>query len=621
MDSIDTKSKVSSTAVIPSGGTRKSRSGGGGEGEISFASLLNGGGFGDIKSGGGLQSGLEDSLGSALERNPDEAPEKAPERAAKHDYNDDTSNQSNDDGYYNKSDNNHDGLNDRQDDVPHDDTVVTSAKNDHSADYDSTDSEPATTEAQSSQQETPDNNDQSTGNDGNETGAEQSAGETDVASTDASNTNANAKGGATVETLNELAQNQALPEQAAAVASAQGKEVQGRANATDGLNNAAAAISADKAAKPASVKKNNAEQNTANQGKAGENLNQPLETAGKEKIAKTTNAATANANAAVKPQDQLQNQQAAQPKAETQMRETSNVAKQAAEISRAIGGDKELSVNVSVQSEKDTLVSRPRSSLSLATDASKGNATPNNANTGSGQGQNQSANNQMAQQNMAMAAQQAQAQAKQGPTGGVNNAVNATNAITGAQASSGAGGDAGGVNSTPSFSETLNARQAAAPAKTPGAQQNAPAPKSPATEQVSVQITKAINAGADKINIHLRPASLGRVDVQIEMGMDGRVSAVVTADNKDTLDLLQRDQRALERALQDAGLKADSGSLSFNLRGGGEGGNANGEESNPSGRAPLAKPEIEEEPLESLLSAQFNKQEKGIGDGRIDIHA
>jgi len=105
------------------------------------------------------------------------------------------------------------------------------------------------------------------------------------------------------------------------------------------------------------------------------------------------------------------------------------------------------------------------------------------------------------------------------------------------------------------------------------------------------------------------------------MGMDGRVSAVVTADNKDTLDLLQRDQRALERALQDAGLKADSGSLSFNLRGGGEGGNSSAEANNASAPAPLAKPEIEEEPLESLLTAQFDKQEKGIGDGRIDIHA
>jgi flagellar hook-length control protein FliK len=33
------------------------------------------------------------------------------------------------------------------------------------------------------------------------------------------------------------------------------------------------------------------------------------------------------------------------------------------------------------------------------------------------------------------------------------------------------------------------------------------------------------------------------------------------------MELMQRDARGLERALQDAGLKTDSGSLSFNLRG------------------------------------------------------
>ena len=38
------------------------------------------------------------------------------------------------------------------------------------------------------------------------------------------------------------------------------------------------------------------------------------------------------------------------------------------------------------------------------------------------------------------------------------------------------------------------------------------------------------------------------------------------ADRPETLDMLQRDARVLERALNDAGLRADSGGLSFNLR-------------------------------------------------------
>ena len=51
------------------------------------------------------------------------------------------------------------------------------------------------------------------------------------------------------------------------------------------------------------------------------------------------------------------------------------------------------------------------------------------------------------------------------------------------------------------------------------------------------------------------------------MAPDGRVDAVVRVERPETLELLQRDARQLVRALQDAGLQADSGSLSFHLRG------------------------------------------------------
>ena len=75
-----------------------------------------------------------------------------------------------------------------------------------------------------------------------------------------------------------------------------------------------------------------------------------------------------------------------------------------------------------------------------------------------------------------------------------------------------------------------------------------------------------MSAGNDKISIQLKPADLGRVDVQMEVGHDGRVTAVVTADNKQTLDLLQKDSKQLQEALQQAGLQADDDSLDFNLR-------------------------------------------------------
>jgi flagellar hook-length control protein FliK len=87
-------------------------------------------------------------------------------------------------------------------------------------------------------------------------------------------------------------------------------------------------------------------------------------------------------------------------------------------------------------------------------------------------------------------------------------------------------------------------------------------------EQVAIQVQRAVRDGASRITVQLRPAELGPVEVRLDFAQDGRVSATILADRADTLDMLQRDARTLERSLQDAGLKADSGSLSFDLRDG-----------------------------------------------------
>lgn len=82
-------------------------------------------------------------------------------------------------------------------------------------------------------------------------------------------------------------------------------------------------------------------------------------------------------------------------------------------------------------------------------------------------------------------------------------------------------------------------------------------------DQVAVQIAKAAEDGLDRIRLQLRPAELGRVEVQMEVGQDGRLQAVITADRSDTLQALQRDARLLEQALQNAGFDLGSGDLSF----------------------------------------------------------
>ncbi|MDF2365914.1 flagellar hook-length control protein FliK [Sneathiella sp.] len=87
----------------------------------------------------------------------------------------------------------------------------------------------------------------------------------------------------------------------------------------------------------------------------------------------------------------------------------------------------------------------------------------------------------------------------------------------------------------------------------------------PVAEQVSTQISTAIKEGQDRIKISLHPSELGRVEVKLDIGHDGRVLAVVSVDKQETLDLLQRDARSLERALQDAGFDTGSNSLNFGL--------------------------------------------------------
>ncbi len=90
----------------------------------------------------------------------------------------------------------------------------------------------------------------------------------------------------------------------------------------------------------------------------------------------------------------------------------------------------------------------------------------------------------------------------------------------------------------------------------------------PVTEQVAFQIKTAVGNGNSKITIQLHPEDLGKLDITLDVDSKGKTGVTITADNKQTLDMLQRDSQGLQKALADAGLKADSGSLNFNLRGG-----------------------------------------------------
>lgn len=141
----------------------------------------------------------------------------------------------------------------------------------------------------------------------------------------------------------------------------------------------------------------------------------------------------------------------------------------------------------------------------------------------------------------------------------------------------------------------------------------------PIREQVSVAISKAAKEGVDQIYIQLDPAGLGRVEVKLQIGQDGQTSIAFLVDKAETFDALSRDARGLERTLQESGLKADSGSMQFNLRQqpqtAFDGNNERG--GNGSGNATPAAPPEKHAAAEPAITRQYRVN---VHDG-IDIHA
>ncbi len=158
----------------------------------------------------------------------------------------------------------------------------------------------------------------------------------------------------------------------------------------------------------------------------------------------------------------------------------------------------------------------------------------------------------------------AQAAAQNAPSGTAAAAGRAM-APTSVQRAEGAG-QANAHNPTAAGMPGLTLAAARTPQTLPAQARPATAASLPAN-QVAVHIQRAVAAGQGRIRITLHPAELGQIDVKLNIGNDGVVKAIVSIERPETFELLQRDARGLEKALQDAGLKTDSGSLSFNLKG------------------------------------------------------
>ncbi len=97
------------------------------------------------------------------------------------------------------------------------------------------------------------------------------------------------------------------------------------------------------------------------------------------------------------------------------------------------------------------------------------------------------------------------------------------------------------------------------------AYQSAPAPQA-ALGQVAMQMFRNVREGHTRFEIRIDPPEMGRIDVRLELDGKGTVRARLAVERPETLDLLQRDQRALERALVQAGLDGGKTTLEFSLK-------------------------------------------------------
>jgi len=130
---------------------------------------------------------------------------------------------------------------------------------------------------------------------------------------------------------------------------------------------------------------------------------------------------------------------------------------------------------------------------------------------------------------------------------------------------------------------------------------------------LAVTIAAKSQSGARQFDIRLDPPELGRVDVRLSIDATGKTSAHLSADQPQTLDLLQRDASVLTRALRDAGLNVSQDGLNFSLRQQAHDGSAGNGNNRGAGRAFSATATISIDPTVTSAATRART------DGRVDI--
>jgi flagellar hook-length control protein FliK len=90
----------------------------------------------------------------------------------------------------------------------------------------------------------------------------------------------------------------------------------------------------------------------------------------------------------------------------------------------------------------------------------------------------------------------------------------------------------------------------------------------PVAPEVTARLSAARTEDGSRMTIELDPAELGPVEVALRLDDSGSAAATFVAERSETLQLLQRDTRALVDLLSGAGFTLDPAKLEFQLRDG-----------------------------------------------------
>ncbi|PZQ65782.1 MAG: hypothetical protein DI570_00600 [Phenylobacterium zucineum] len=126
--------------------------------------------------------------------------------------------------------------------------------------------------------------------------------------------------------------------------------------------------------------------------------------------------------------------------------------------------------------------------------------------------------------------------------------------------------DAKPAADAPDFTIPSETRAGGTSSSAPATESAHPVRGAPETvANLAAQIIKKLDARTTRFDVELDPHGLGKVDVRVEIGANGRITAAMTFDNPQAAQDVKARANELQRALEQAGFDMQGGSLSFDV--------------------------------------------------------